>query len=636
MPSREPRSLRLGKKRNLHFPKKLAGSRPAKMAACKASPIQLRRKTMSNEIEDEDDGGKKKLVLKEKENPVLGLDSQFFDAVESQKAAGPFERDSRVEVNVIARLVDPKQEVPGLNVVRIIGTTVTGTVMTDKIESVRDHSNVIVLSAARGLRPELAKSVPEVGATTGQLQTALPQALPTVTGAGIVVGIVDYGCDFVHNNFRTPGGTRLLYLWDQNGKKNPPDGFGYGQEFDDVAINRALNAANPYESLGYEPGEGSHGTHVMDIAAGNGRATGNPGVAPEADLIFVHVSTGDVGREQTFGDSRHLLEAVDYIFTKAQALDKPAVINLSLGTHGGPHDGSTLVEQTFDEILITPGRAIVLSAGNSWKRKSHAFDTIEAGGRRTLRWEIDRNDESTNELEIWYNRDHKLALTLITIDDQKLGPVHLNDTQVIEVGNGEEWGRIIHQPSNIGNGDNQIDILLDGRLYGDWRVELKNVGTERAAFHAWIERDDRGQSRFAENDVKRSFTLGSISCGKQTIAVGSYNAAVSGRPLSDFTAEGPTRDGRKKPEVSAPGHRINAANSMTQGTTTKSGTSMAAPHVTGIIALLMQAAGRKLTIAEVHQAVIGTARKNPPSNNSGVDARYGNGRVDCTAALQII
>jgi len=83
--------------------------------------------------------------------------------------------------------------------------------------------------------------------------------------------------------------------------------------------------------------------HVMDIAAGNGQATGRSGVAPAADLIFVHIYGGDVAREESFPLT--LLEAVDYIFTKAAELGKSAVVNLSLGTHGGPHDGSTLAEQ---------------------------------------------------------------------------------------------------------------------------------------------------------------------------------------------------------------------------------------------------------------------------------------------------
>ena len=90
---------------------------------------------------------------------------------------------------------------------------------------------------------------------------------------------------------------------------------------------------------------GSPGTYVMDICAGNGGGSDAPGFAPEADMVFVDVSHSDipfVGPQvvgSSFGDSTQLLEAVRYIFDKAG--DRPCVVNISLGTNGGPHDGTT-------------------------------------------------------------------------------------------------------------------------------------------------------------------------------------------------------------------------------------------------------------------------------------------------------
>jgi hypothetical protein len=248
-------------------------------------------------------------------------------------------------------------------------------------------------------------------------------------------------------------------------------------------------------------------------------------------------------------------------------------------------------------------------------------------------WQVQQQDDSNNEVEIWYPKENQLALTLITLDDQILGPVGLNQKFNLELEDGETLGRIIHQQSQIGNGDCQINILLDKRLYGDWRIQLQNVGSERAPFHAWIERDNRKLSRFAEEHVKRSHTIGSISCGKHTIAVGSYDAEKPGKPLSSFSAEGPTRDGKNKPEISAPGQNIMAANALTQGAIGKNGTSMAAPHVAGVVALMMQAAGHVLPIGDLRQALIATARKDPPPGNPQHHPRYGTGRVDGLAAL---
>jgi hypothetical protein len=81
----------------------------------------------------------------------------------------------------------------------------------------------------------------------------------------------------------------------------------------------------------------------MDIAAGNGRATNFPGVAPGASIVFVHCRARDSGGEGNLGNSKQLLDAVDYIFRKADELSLPAVVNLSISSNSGPHDGSTPV-----------------------------------------------------------------------------------------------------------------------------------------------------------------------------------------------------------------------------------------------------------------------------------------------------
>lgn len=571
---------------------------------------------------------------------VLKLRSgQPLDPTVSQRSEA-----GELTVDVIAKLKDVQTPVPGLDVVRTIGQIVTGTVRIEDVERVHDHVNVVSLKLATKVYPELAFSVAEINATQAQLQAALPPDFGAMDGAGMIVGIVDFGGDFAHRNFRTAdGATRLLYLWDQAGGSTrlSPDGFGYGREFDAAAINSALQSNNPYLALRYNPGDSSHGTHVMDIAAGNGRATGNPGVAPAADLIFVQLSVdGDeIGGDGNFGNSRHLLEAVDYIFTKAAALGRPAVVNLSLGTHGGPHDGSTLAEQGFDELLRQPGRAIVIAAGNSHQARGHASGAVRENTPRTLTWQIGAGDVTENELEVWYAGGRALAVTLITPAGQRLGPVELDTTVTLEGPSGPV-GQIIHRQHDPNNGDNQIDILLDASLpAGDWGVELTTSEGEPVAFHAWVERDaPQFQSRFAAADDDRTHTLGSISCGAKTIVVGSYLAGVPDAAISGFSAEGPTRDGKQKPEVSAPGQflpqqGILAARSTTQGTTRMSGTSMAAPHVTGLVALLFQAADCPLGVDELRTVLTTAARKNPPAGTSW-SPRYGHGRVDAVATLQ--
>jgi subtilisin family serine protease len=624
-----------------------------------------------------DRGGPQEPSLETTESEALALDPHLQQIVVARAEGQLIGRELLTEtadgtpaVDVLAKLKDPAEQVDGLTVVEVNGPYVTGTLDIDKIEQVRKHPNVLSLKRATRLHQELRFSVPEVRADAATLQTLNPSGAG-VDGAGVIVGIVDYGCDILHRNFRKADGTtRLLFLWDQNGGRtnSSPQPYNYGREFAAARINAAIQQASQppastdpiytrfkfpedpnnraYLALGYAPeptpiqarGAGEHGTHVMDIAAGNGRGSGVPGMAPGADLIFVHASTGDFGPEESFGNSRRLVEAVGYIFGKAQQLGRPCVINISLGTHGGPHDGSTLAELHFDEYLKQPGRAIVISAGNSWERRSHSAGRVVPGAPRTLTWQVGlRNelgqlvDPSPNELEVWYPGASALDVTVVTPGGQRIGPTALGRRTEIKLG-GVVQGLVVNRRSDSVNGDNQIDIFLSTALpMGNWQVTLSSPNGE-VDYHAWIERDDRGQSRFAVQDDDRSHTLGSISCGEHTLVVGSYDARSPQGELSSFTSQGPTRDGKQKPEISAPGHGILAAWSLTQDrTTTMSGTSMAAPHVAGLVALIMQAAGRPLAIAETRQFVSRAARV---TSNEAWHPRYGAGRIDAFSAVR--
>jgi subtilisin family serine protease len=548
--------------------------------------------------------------------------------------------DGSDEVDITAILKNPLAAVPGLNNVQQIGRVVTGTVKIADIAMVRRAANIFSLKSARRLSKHLKDSVPEIRASQEQLRAALPTGTPPINGSGVIVGVVDHGCDFVHRNFRNPDGTtRLLYLWDQNqdSASPPSEHYPYGREFDSIEINEALTAPDAptaHQRLNYKVGADAHGTHVLDIAAGNGQATGNAGVAPQADIIFVDIPLDDDAPQEPLGNSRHLLEAVKYIFDKADESGQSAVVNVSLNTNGGPHDGSTPVEQGFDELLRTPGRAIVIAAGNSLTQGGHASGVIEQNHPRVLQWKIEDDDETNNKIEIWYGGTNKLKVKLITPEGETVGPFPLGGTRRI-FRHDTEVARVFHRRKDPNNCDNQLLILLFPTTHAEtWGISLSSLSQQAVDFHAWIEVDDDGQSIFDPTDVDRTFTIGSIACGKSTITVGSY--AAKGLDLAEDTAQGPTRDNKQKPDVSAPGVDIMAARSLTQTVRRGSGTSAAAAHVTGLIALLMQAgvqAGvEPLPIEQIRSALISSARQDPPPDITW-NSRYGYGRVNATTTV---
>jgi subtilisin family serine protease len=263
---------------------------------------------------------------------------------------------------------------------------VTARVPLNRVEILRRLSYVQSLKASQILKPALKSTIEEIKARVD----LLPPLAQGQQGKGVVVGIIDYGCDFLHQNFRNPdGSTRILALWDQNVFSGTSSHLGYGRVYTQTEINAALRSVDPYTSLGHDPGRASHGTHVMDIACGNGGGSSVPGVAPLADIIFVQISASDIPWQgsgvvgSNLGGSVQLLEALQFIFE--QAGTRPCTINISLGTNGGSHDGTSLVEQGIDAVVTAkPNRAVVIAASNSYEDGIHASGKVVQGILSTL------------------------------------------------------------------------------------------------------------------------------------------------------------------------------------------------------------------------------------------------------------
>jgi subtilisin family serine protease len=527
---------------------------------------------------------------------------------------------------------------------------VTARMPLSRVEEVRQERKIVAsLKASQRLRPCLEKTLEDAEASTSTFLPSLSNQ-----GAGVIVGIVDFGMDFRHRNFlNSDGTTRLLALWDQkvNDSSKYPDRYGYGQVFTKKDIDAALKQADPYEALGYAPPidtmaqVGAHGTYVADVAAGNGNGTSCPGLAPQADIVFVDVSTFPDARGlgYSFGDVAQLVEAVDFIFKIADERKQPCVVNISLGTNGGPHDGSTLAELAFDRLVsAAPNRAIVIAAGNSFGQGIHAEGTVPPGKTVELKWRIPESDPTSNELEVWFGKNDRFEAEII-------GP---SGVAVARVAPGEKWElainaqgimSVINRLDDSVNHDNLINVFFEpGLPAGIWKLRLKNVSTgqEGGQYHAWIERDEEGQARFVRDRspsdkyrVTNEYTLSSIANGRKTIVVGSHNAHKEGRPLARNTASGPTRNGGQKPDVTAPGEMVLAAHSRTLVLRNRqSGTSLAAAVVTGVVALLLAEAKGSLSADEIHQILIETAEPFPEQNKQW-HPRYGYGRVSAAKAV---
>lgn len=552
-------------------------------------------------------------------------------------------------IPVLARLTEAAPDIAGLEVVARFGDVVTARAPLGRLVEVRRHPCVASLKAGTSCTPTLlGASVAHIRANPEILSRTARHGL---TGRGMVVAVIDWGCDFAHPNFRDRRGhTRMLAIWDQRPALGPssPSPYGYGRVIERAEIDAALDESDPYEGLGYDPGEadydstGTHGTHVLDIAAGSGLAPDAArGVAPEAELLFVHLRGDDTRPEETLGDSVRLVEAVRWVLDRAGA--RPVVINMSLGRTGGPHDGTTLVERALDAALAEqPGRAIVMSTGNYFSAGMHSHGRLQRGERADLRFYVPGGVRGTTELEVWYPGSDELLVELIDPAGRRVARVGLGEESIVRRDD-VTLATVYHRRRDPNNGDHQIDIFLRPEAAaGTWILRLEARRARAGVYHAWIERTaSYHQARFLPADATRESTTNTVCNGRSTIAVGAYDIRLAGSPMARFSSAGPTRDGRRKPDIVAPGAGIVAARSTSpyddvELLVEKSGTSMAAPHVTGTVALIFEAAmPRRLTIDETRDVLLGTARPVPAVHPLD-PLRAGAGRVDAAAAVAAV
>lgn len=547
------------------------------------------------------------------------------------------------QVEVLIKLSDLGRFPSGpIEIVAQIGDILSCRIRKGDIRSVRSDVAVWSMKASRTLTldPPLRETISaaSIGRDTN-LDSRRPENL-ALTGKGIALGIADWGFDFTHANFLDKDGhTRFLAVWDQSAAYDGINDYGFGTIHTKEQIDLALAAERPFEALNYHPGkldffdEGMHGTHVLDIAAGNG-AVGMCGIAPQAHLIAVQLSTGAENDLMGLGTSCRAFDALHFLDYTAGNM--PLVTNLSMGGHGDAHWGRSMIEQAIDQLSSSrPGRAFVQSCGNYFGSQTHTSGHIEGAEKRKIAWLIMQNNALSNELEIWYEPTAVLKVRLLTpsgevvLQDPGIGRMKIEAAQVGEI------GRYYHREKEPNTQLSQIDIILDPHApRGKWQIILSVEPAQKTRYHAWIERSNgtnADQSRFSFEDADPSTTTGSICNGFYNIAVGAVGYVNGQITIGPFSSVGPTWDGRQKPDFTAPGIKILAAKSASpyqqrssDGLTEKTGTSMAAPFVAGAVALLYEASKRPLSILEVKERLFAACE---PINavNPAEHKRYGLG-----------
>lgn len=417
------------------------------------------------------------------------------------------------------------------------------------------------------------------------------------TGNNALIGIIDEGIDVLHEAFLDASGhTRILALWDQTGTGGVRPAAGYGILHTEVDINSYVATGKLPHSLQRDPG--GHGTHVASIAAGRAVGSFAGGIAPDARIVAVITRLGPPAQGAPFslGYSNSHIDALKFIQDFAHSQKMPVVVNVSLGMNAGAHDGTSALETAFDEFSKggrEPGYVIVKSAGNEHGMDGHARLKIAKHSKDDLSWSSKSVKRDEDVIELWFKPSDELRFRLQNPQGEKsawVDQANSIDAAKFSSGNGYQLAFVRYHGDN---GDSRLVVTVtpglnvSGIAAGTWRLEIESFEIRSGGrIDAWVERIFTRPISFITH-ADEDMTLSIPATARTVIAVA---AVQKTKPFGLFRASsyGPTRDGREKPDLAAPGEDVVAAESGTRnGVVSMSGTSMACPHVSGAIALLL-------------------------------------------------
>ncbi|MCI8765944.1 MAG: S8 family peptidase [Lachnospiraceae bacterium] len=406
-----------------------------------------------------------------------------------------------------------------------------------------------------------------------------------LTGRGILVAVLDSGIDYFHEDFRNRDGTtRIAALWDQT----------LDRVFTREEINEALETGSrsgARELLPSVDGSG-HGTSVAGIAAGNGRESDGAyrGVAYESDLLVVKLGNA---REEGFPRTTELMRAVDFAVGRAVDMVMPLAVNISFGNTYGSHDGTGLLETFLDDIGNYGRTTIVVGSGNEGAAAGHLSgdfpDRASTAAEAVAELSV-APYESGVSVQLWKAYTDQFTVSLQTPSGEQLGPLseqlgpvrfRYRKTQVL----------VYYGKPGPFSATQEIyfDFVPDEGSYvesGIWTFRLQPQRIIQGRYDFWLPSSAvlNFSTRFLRSTPDTTLTIPSSAA--KVITVGAYNSVTNS--YADFSGRGFTRlTDQVKPDLCAPGVGLMAPGNG-GGYRSVTGTSFAAPVVTGSAALLMQ------------------------------------------------
>lgn len=377
-----------------------------------------------------------------------------------------------------------------------------------------------------------------------------------LTGEGVLIGIIDSGIDTGHPAFLNPdGSSRIAASMDMNGSGNIADTSGHGTAVAGIAGGYSGDSEFPYQ-----------------------------GIAPGASFIIVKLRTFGTS---DFSLTSSLMEGIDFIVRTAIDMRMPCALNISYGTQAGAHNGQSILETYLDAISDIWQLSIICGTGNDGDKALHVSGNISRANiqREVLRVGRRQTDFS---FSMWKDYPDEIVLRIIAPNGQVSQSIRNAGTYRFEV-NSTTVNLLVTEPRPYENIQEYFFSFSAENGYiepGEWDFEMIPVTIKAGTYCFWL---SGGESlaigtEFVNPDT--SITLTIPSTALKVVSVGAYDSSTM--QYAPFSGQGFTWQNRYlKPDLAAPGVNL-LAPAPQGGYRVVSGTSFAAPMVTGAAALLLE------------------------------------------------
>ncbi|MEF9992366.1 MAG: bifunctional germination protease/germinant receptor pseudoprotease CspBA [Romboutsia sp.] len=461
------------------------------------------------------------------------------------------------DINQVSKELGVFVEVLGYNYAIIISDS------EEKINKLLNYSEIEYIEKPFILDTQDTQSFASTGITKFKQSNGL-------TGKGVILGIIDSGIDYNIPVFKDKDGkSKILYLWDQSLKGNPPEGFNEGTLYTNEDINKAINGEIKIPVYSTS----THGTHVSGICAE---------IANEANIIMVRV-----GNRQTdvFSRSTEFMRAIKFILDKSLEVKMPVSINISYGSNEGSHRGLSLFEQYIDEMCSFWKNNIVVAAGNNADKGGHKRINIK-DERIEVEFTVGESEKLLN-INIWPDFIDDFSLYLVSPSNAKTQPISLTSGEIKNIINATKIKGFFYPiaPYSL---TRRVSIQMSSNTFinsGIWKIVFEPIKIIEGNIDIYLPTSEgiSKDTRFLEPTQNLTVTVPGTA--SKVVTVGSFNSRTD--TVSIFSGEGDIDNSIYKPDLLAPGEDI--VSFLPGGNKgALSGTSMATPHVTGCIALLME------------------------------------------------